>query len=79
MSKIAIWHSDKSRKPGTVRVICDSLVNISPAVPIAYCVEQRIKDSALGEETWMSLSKEHLPEWVIKLISEFVEKITRTA
>ena len=73
MTKV-IWHSDKSKKRGTIRIV---LIRATPdeksqSPPLTFRIEERIRDNALGEETWVPFDHERLPSWVIGLISEFV-------
>lgn len=74
MNAKVIWHSDNSRKRGSVRIVLvhePSAAAGRPA-PVSFRIEERIRDNALGEETWIPFDNERLPAWTIALISEFV-------
>ncbi len=69
ITKKAVWHSDNSRKEGTIRIVT---MHEDSGGARSFRIEERIKDNALGEETWIPFDNERLPSWVTALMSEFV-------
>lgn len=69
-----VWQSDKERKRGTIRIVLVRVAETSdsPSSAMTVRIEERIRDNALGEETWIPFDNERLPSWVTALISEFV-------
>lgn len=69
-----VWQSDKECKRGTIRIVLvregePTVLKSSSSMIIR--IEKRIRDNALGEETWMPDS-ELLASWVTALILEFI-------
>lgn len=72
MTAKVVWHSDKNRKRGTIRIVLIRETPENQSSPITLRIEERIRDNALGDETWIPFDNERLPSWVTALISEFV-------
>jgi len=61
-----VWYSGNPKKEGTHRIVLGQSASAK-----FVRVEERIRDNAFGEETWIPFDTERLPSWVLTLVSEF--------